>query len=178
MRAKKFVYLKSTSHLWLWIQNFIFPQTPFFFFLVLGGWVVWPGGMGPPDQTPPAPASWISTSLVGILQHIPDIAAHMPTADVASVRLPMCSGEYPGWRTTARVLLNVRPTLPWGGGGWVGLAEFQGGWVSNPPPPQGRVGLCGGLGSIEPVPLLSFFCCRFRVTWARIVCALCRMRRG
>ena len=23
-----------------------------------------------------------------------------------------------------RVLLNVRPTLPWGGGGWVGLAEF------------------------------------------------------
>ena len=78
-----------------------------------------------------------------------------------------------------RVLLNVRPTLPWGGGGWVGLAEFQGGWVSNhPPPPQGRVGLCGGLGSIEPVPLLSFFCCRFRVTWARIVCVLCRMRRG
>ena len=33
-----------------------------------------------------------------------------------------------------RVLLNVRPTLPWGGGGWVGLAEFQGGWVSNHPP--------------------------------------------
>ena len=67
-----------------------------------------------------------------------------------------------GLSVVARVLLNVRPTLPWGGGGWVGLAEFQGGWVSNhPPPPQGRVGLCGGLGSIEPVPLLSFFCCRF-----------------
>ena len=27
----------------------------------------------------------------------------------------------------------------------MGLAEFQGGWVSNhPPPPQGGVGLCGG----------------------------------
>ena len=35
--------------------------------------------------------------------------------------------------------------LPYpGGGGWVGLAEFQGGWVSNHPPPQGGVGLCGG----------------------------------
>ena len=33
--------------------------------------------------------------------------------------------------------------LPYPGGG-VGLAEFQGGWVSNPPPPQGGVGLCGG----------------------------------
>ena len=34
--------------------------------------------------------------------------------------------------------------LPYpGGGGWVGLAKFQGGWVSNPPPPQGGVGLCG-----------------------------------
>ena len=40
-----------------------------------------------------------------------------------------------------RVLLSVHPTLPRGG---VGLAEFQGGWVSNPPPPQGGVGLCGG----------------------------------
>ena len=31
-----------------------------------------------------------------------------------------------------RLLLSVRPT-PRGGG----LAEFQGGWVSNPPPPPG-----------------------------------------
>ena len=46
---------------------------------------------------------------------------------------------------SGRVLLSVRPT-PRGGGGWVGLAEFQGGWVSNhpPPPPGGGVGLCGG----------------------------------
>ena len=77
-----------------------------------------------------------------------------------------------------RVLLNVRPALPWGGvGGWV-WQNFRVGGCPTTPPPQGRVGLCGGLGSIEPVPLLSFFCCRFRVTWARIVCALCRMRRG
>ena len=33
--------------------------------------------------------------------------------------------------------------LPYPGGGG-GLAEFQGGWVSNPPPPRGGVGLCGG----------------------------------
>ena len=86
------------------------------------------------------------------------------------------------------------------GGGWVGLAEFQGGWVSNPPPPPG-VGwdFVGALGSIEPVPLLSFFCCRFHVTClfmvclhgiayhvcmphahkgARMHCHLCQMRRG
>ena len=38
--------------------------------------------------------------------------------------------------------------LPYpGGGGWVGLAEFQGGWVSNPPPPPGWGGtLWGPLG--------------------------------
>ena len=49
-----------------------------------------------------------------------------------------------------RVLLNVRPTLPWGGGGWVGLAEFQGGWVSNHPPPP-RVGwdFVGALGLLS-----------------------------
>ena len=57
----------------------------------------------------------------------------------------------------------------------------------------------GALGSIEPVPLLPFFCCRFRVTClfmvclhviayhvcmphahkgARMLCRLCWMRRG
>ena len=69
-------------------------------------------------------------------------------------------------RLSPGLLLSVRPT-PRGGG----LAEFQGGWVSNPPPPPG-VGwdLVGALGSIEPVPLLSFFCCRFRVTCLFMVC--------
>ena len=86
------------------------------------------------------------------------------------------------------------PTVGGGEAGWVGLAEFQAGWVSQPPPP--RVGCCicipgracverfvdllaaprvgrdfvGALGSIEPVPLLSFFCCRFRVTCLFMVC--------
>ena len=83
----------------------------------------------------------------------------------------------------------------------MGLAEFQGGWVSNHPPPPPGVGwdFVGALGSIEPVPLLSFFCCRFRVTClfmvclhviayhvcmphahkgARMLCRLCWMRRG
>ena len=66
------------------------------------------------------------------------------------------------------MLLSVRPTLTRGGGG---LAEFQGGWVSNHPPPP-RVGwdFVGALGSIEPVPLLSLFCCRFRVTCLFMVC--------
>ena len=42
-----------------------------------------------------------------------------------------------------RVLLSVRPTLPRGGGG---LAEFQGGWVSNHPPPGWGGTLWGPLG--------------------------------
>ena len=60
--------------------------------------------------------------------------------------------------TPSRVLLSVRPTLArGGGGGWVGLAEFQGGWVSNhPPPPQGGVGLCGGPWVYRP-SATSFF---------------------
>ena len=47
-------------------------------------------------------------------------------------------------------MAEVRPgfclvsVLPYPGGGGLGVAEFQGGWVSNPPPPQGGVGLCGG----------------------------------
>ena len=46
-------------------------------------------------------------------------------------------------------------SYPTGGGG--GLAEFQGGWVSNPPPPGLGWDFVGALGSIEPVPLLSIF---------------------
>ena len=96
-----------------------------------------------------------------------------------------------------RVLLSVRPTPRGGGGsgrisGWVGV---------QPPPPPPGVGwdFVGALGSIEPVPLLSFFCCRFHVTClfmvclhgiayhvcmphahkgARMHCHLCQMRRG
>ena len=85
------------------------------------------------------------------------------------------------------------PTL--GGGGWVGGFGRISGWVGVPTPPP-RVGCCicipghacverfvdllaaprvgrdfvGALGSIEPVPLLSFFCCRFRVTCLFMVC--------
>ena len=61
---------------------------------------------------------------------------------LTAVRKTSCYGT--------RVLLNVRPTLPWGGGGWVGLAEFQGGWVSNHPPPP-RVGwdFVGALGLLS-----------------------------
>ena len=55
MRAKnEFVYLKWASHFGLSIQNFIFPQRNIF--LVLGGWMVWPGGgVGPPDPPRPPP---------------------------------------------------------------------------------------------------------------------------
>ena len=48
---KKFVHLKWASH--SPIQNVIFPKRTFF--LVFGGWVVWPGGVGPPDHPPPPP---------------------------------------------------------------------------------------------------------------------------
>ena len=82
------------------------------------------------------------------------------------------------WLGPGFCLMSVLPYPGGGVGGWVWQNFRVGGCPTTPPPPQGRVGLCGGLGPIEPVPLLSFFCCRFRVTWARIVCALCRMRRG
>ena len=75
------------------------------------------------------------------------------------------------------------------------------GWVGVQPPPPPGMGwdFVGALGSIEPVPLLSFFCCRFHVTClfmvclhgiayrvcmphahkgARMHCHLCQMRRG
>ena len=48
------MYLKWASHFLLPIQNFIFSSKEFFF-----GWVVCPGGVGPPAPSPP----WISTSL-------------------------------------------------------------------------------------------------------------------
>ena len=43
-------------------------------------------------------------------------------------------------------LVSVLPHGGGGGwvGGWVGLAEFQGGWVSNPPPPPGWGGTLWG----------------------------------
>ena len=45
--------------------------------------------------------------------------------------------------------MSVLP-YPGGGAGWVGLAEFQGGWVSNHPPPP-RV----GWEFVGPLGLLS-----------------------
>ena len=65
-------------------------------------------------------------------------------------------------------LMSVLPYPGGGVGGWV-WQNFRVGGCPTPPPPKGRVGLCGGLGSIEPVPLLSFFCCRFRVTCLRCI---------
>ena len=64
--------------------------------------------------------------------------------------------------TPTRLLLSVRPT-PRGGVGGSGRIS---GWVGVQPPPPPGVGwdFVGALGSIEPVPLLSFFCCRFHVT--------------
>ena len=76
--------------------------------------------------------------------------------------------------------------LPYPGGGGVGGSGRISGWVGvQPPPPRVGWDFVGALGSIEPVPLLSFFCCRFRVTClfmvckgARMLCRLCWMRRG
>ena len=118
-----------------------------------------------------------------------------------SSRLPCSFGRF-GLLTAspARVLLSVCPT-PRGGGGWVGGSGRISGWVGVQPPPPPGVGwdFVGALGSIEPVPLLSFFCCRFHVTClfmmrlhgiayrvcmphahkgARMHCHLCQMRRG
>ena len=53
-----------------------------------------------------------------------------------------------------RVLLSVRPTLR--GGVWQNFGV--GGCPTSPPPPRVGWDFVGALGSIEPVPLLSFFC--------------------
>ena len=92
-------------------------------------------------------------------------------------------------------LVSVLP-YPGGGGVW---QNFRVGWCPTTPPPRVGWDFVGALGSIEPVPLLSFFCCRFRVTClfmvclhviayhvcmphahkgARMLCRLCWMRRG
>ena len=47
--TKRGVYLKWASHFGSLFSFFIFPQRR----EVLGGLVVWPGGVGPPDQPPP-----------------------------------------------------------------------------------------------------------------------------
>ena len=53
MRAKQFAYLKRASHFWISIQfHFSLEEN----FLVLGGWVVWPGGLCLSDPPPP---QWI-----------------------------------------------------------------------------------------------------------------------
>ena len=61
----KFVYLKWASHFSLY-SKFIFPQRKFF--LVFGGRLVWPGGVGLPD---PAPCP--------VDKHIPDSNASRST---------------------------------------------------------------------------------------------------
>ena len=68
-----------------------------------------------------------------------------------------------------RLLLSVRPT-PRGEGGWVWQNFRVGGCPTTPPPPGVGWDFVGALGSIEPVPLLSFFCCRFHVTCLFMVC--------
>ena len=98
-------------------------------------------------------------------------------------------------RVLARLLLSVLSTPP-GGGVW---QNCRVGGCPTPPPPGLGWDFVGALGSIEPMPLLSFFCCRFHVTclfmvclhgiayhvcmpqahkWARMHCHLCQMRRG
>ena len=49
---KKFVYRNSACHLWLSVQNVIFPQRNFFGFGCVGG-LAWGGGGGVRQITPP-----------------------------------------------------------------------------------------------------------------------------
>ena len=56
-----------------------------------------------------------------------------------------------------RVLLSVRPTPRGGGLGWWVWQNFRVGGCPTPPPPGVGWDFVGALGSIEPVPLLSFF---------------------
>ena len=67
-------------------------------------------------------------------------------------------------------LVSVLPHGGGGVGGWVWQNFRVGGCPTSPPPPGVGWDFVGALGSIEPVPLLSFFCCRFRVTCLFMVC--------
>ena len=70
--------------------------------------------------------------------------------------------------------MSVLPYPGGGGGGWVWQNFRVGGCPTSSPP---RVGwdFVGALGSIELVPLLSFFCCRFRVTCLLHITCACPM---
>ena len=49
--------------------------------------------------------------------------------------------------------------LPYGGrGGWVGLSESLGGWVSNPPPPSPIGSAIVGDFGLAPKALVKAFC--------------------
>ena len=77
------------------------------------------------------------------------VAYHHLTTPQTNQRDAMLLSSKEHGASSNRVLLSVRPTPRGVGGvgGWVGLAEFQGGWVSNPPPPPGWGGtLWGPLG--------------------------------
>ena len=50
----------------------------------------------------------------------------------------------------------------------MGLVEFQGGWVSNhPPPPQGGVGLCGGPWVYRATSVKDLVFCIACLSWVR-----------
>ena len=49
----------------------------------------------------------------------------------------------------------------------MGLAEFQGGWVSNHPPPQGGVGLCGGPWVYRATSVKDLVFCIACLSWVR-----------
>ena len=66
-----------------------------------------------------------------------------PQANLLSLPLTLPYGG-------ARVLLNVRPTLPWGGwGGWVWQNFRVGGCPTPPPPPRVGWDFVGALGLLS-----------------------------
>ena len=90
------MYLKWASLFWLSIQNFIFPQKKNC--LVLGGWVVWPGGGGGGGQI--TPLLWISTCLV-VVSLTAQAHVSVPVALTADVHPIICGpllGAWIGWR--------------------------------------------------------------------------------
>ena len=139
-------FASCVACLWIPVQHFLFPQRELI--LVLGVWVVWPGGRGaPPDEPPPPPPPWsppppwLRKALLTSLA--PAICDLVQQADHSKERAQDtgCAARYPASLCSTRQALHPRsfslrpkPTcrIPSKGAGELGLPLMGRGGGTRP----------------------------------------------